>query len=113
MKLYNLSTGTGLGGFKVGGDVGLGLATFGYFYFLLCFVIYWFVFYLFDAVTCFFKGNITISIFTLTAIYDTYFLKFQVGNGLISQTSYVFWGFWWVVIWQTFALKLIKLIKGQ
>ena len=37
-KLYLLSMKGGVGGYKVGGDIGLGLVTFGYFYFPLCFL---------------------------------------------------------------------------
>ena len=111
-KLYSLSANGGLGGFKVGGDVGLGLATFGYFYFILCFVIYYLVFYLLDGVARFTNGKLKISVFTMISVYFTYFLLFQVGGGMISQTTFLLWGFWWVAFWHAFAYKVVRLISG-
>lgn len=111
-KLYSLSANGGLGGFKVGGDVGLGLATFGYLYFLLCFVVYYLVFYLLDGVARYRDGKLTISVFTMISIYFTYFLLFQVGGGMISQTSFLLWSFWWVTLWHSIAYKIVRLIAG-
>lgn len=109
-KLYFLSTRNGMGGYIVGGDVGLGLATFDYFYFLLCFLVYFCVFYILDGVAKFINRKTIISIFTLNSIYFTYFLMFQVGNGLIAPTIYVLWGFWWTSFWYCVVYKLVRLI---
>lgn len=109
-KLYDISQGGGLGGFKVGGSVGLGLATFGYFYFILVLLIYIVVFYLIDGVSRFFRnGQVFIPIFTLMTIYFTYFLMFQVANGIISQISFILWGFWWTAIWYAIVYKVVRI----
>lgn len=109
-KLYFLSTRGRLGGFKVGGDVGLGLATFGYFYFLLCFIVYFLMFYILDGLSRFANGKVKFSMFTIISIYFTYFLMLQVGGGLISQTTFVLWGFWWTSFWYCIVYKLIRKI---
>lgn len=111
-KLYYLSTRAGVGGYKVGGDVGLGLATFGYSYFPLCFVIYFLVFYILNGVCRTFKGEHKFAIFTLISIYFTYFLMFQVGGGLIAQTRFVLWGFWWVSFWYCLVYWFLRIFRG-
>lgn len=108
--LYHLSTRSGTRSYRVGGDVGLGLATFGYAYFILCFLIYTLVFYIIDGVAHIDKGKLKISIFTLISIYFTYFLMFQVGTGLSAQTQFVLWGFWWSTLWYCIIYKIIRTI---
>lgn len=109
-KLYSLST-TNPGHYLVGGDVGLGLATFSWFYFPLCFIVYYFVFYILNAVCKYINGNVVTSQFTLISIYFTYFLMFQVGNGLIAHTTYILWRFWWVTIWYVIAFKITRVFR--
>lgn len=80
-KLYHINTGTGLGGYRVGGDVGLGLATFSILFFPLMIFIYSIVFMIFNSVARY-VGNIPVIPFlTIVLIYFHYFLKFQVGGG--------------------------------
>ena len=110
-KLYNLSSRGGLGGYKVGGDVGLGLATFGYFYFPICLLIYFFAFYIMDGVVAFSGEKPCFAIFTLISIYFTYFLLFQVGNGIIAQTTFILWNFWWTTLWYSIIFKLVRILK--
>lgn len=109
-KLYFLSTRGGVGAYKVGGDIGLGLVTFGYFYFPLCFLIYFLVFYMLDGLVMFFKNRLRFSIFTLISVYFTYFLMFQVANGIITQTTFVLWNFWWVIIWLCLVYKIVRIL---
>lgn len=111
-KLYNITTKNIVGGFKVGGDVGLGLATFGLFYFPLCLFVYFIVFYILDGICIVINGKMAISVFTLIVIYFSYFLKFQVAGGVISQTAFILWGFWWTTIWHCIVYKLIRTIRG-
>lgn len=109
-ELYFLSTRSGVGGYKVGGDVGLGLATFGYLYFPLCLLIYIIVFYILDGLVILFKNRPTFSIFTLISVYFTYFLMYQVANGIIAQTTFVLWNFWWVLFWYCFVFKIVRIL---
>lgn len=108
--LYYLSTGVGLGGYKVGGDVGLGLATFGYTFFPLAILVYILVFILMNSVARFTGGILNISFITLISIYFTYFLKFQVANGLIAQVTYLVWSFWWTMFWYLVVYKIVRLV---
>lgn len=109
--LYNLSTGSMTISYRVGGDVGLGLATFGFFYYILSLIIFILVFYILDGVAHIVKGKLKISVFTLISIYFTYFLIFQVGNGLSSQTQFVLWGFWWTTLWYSIIYKIIRMVR--
>lgn len=109
-KLYFLSTRGGVGGYKVGGDIGLGLVTFGYFYFPLCFLIYFLIFYMLDGLVMFVKNRPRFSIFTLISVYFTYFLMFQVANGIIAQTTFILWNFWWVIFWYCFVYKIVRIL---
>ena len=109
-KLYFLSARGGIGGYKVGGDVGLGLATFGYLYFPLCLLLYLLVFYIMDGFVCIFHKKLFFPVFTLISIYFTYFLMFQVANGLIAQTTFVLWSFWWNAIWYGVVYKIVRSI---
>lgn len=80
-KLYQINTGTGLGGYRVGGDVGLGLATFGLLYFPLMIFVFTIVFMIFNSVTRFVRQTPVIPFLTIVLVYFHYFLKIQVGGG--------------------------------
>lgn len=108
--LYYLNSGSGLGGYKVGGDVGLGLATFGVLFYPLMLIVYILVFVLLNSVARFANGHLTISFITLISIYFSYFLKFQVANGLVAQVIYVLWSFWWTMFWYILVYKIVRVI---
>lgn len=79
--LYYLNTGSGLGGYRVGGDVGLGLATFGLFYFPIMIFVFALVFMILNSVARYVNGRAVLPFITLIVVYFSYFLKLQVAGG--------------------------------
>lgn len=57
-----------------------------------------------------FHRKLYFPVFTLISIYFTYFLMFQVANGLIAQTTFVLWAFWWNAIWYSVVYKIVRSI---
>ncbi len=108
--LYYLNTGTGLGGYRVGGDVGLGLATFGLFYFPFMIFIFALVFLILNSVARYVYGRAVLPFITLIVVYFSYFLKLQVAGGVIAQVCYVLWGFWWSTFWYLLVYKIVRMI---
>lgn len=111
--LFYMKSGYGIGGHRVGGDVGLGLATFGYFYYPLLLITLIIVFILLNSVCVYYSGIINISFYTLILAYSEYFLKLQVGRGLESQVSYLIWGFWFTNLCYIIIYKLIRMITPK
>lgn len=88
-KLYSISNGGGLGGYKVGGDVGLGLATFGYFYFPLMFIAYFILFYIFNNMVKIKNGSRIFPLLIMMMVYDYIFRRFDVAQGITKHITYI------------------------
>lgn len=110
-KLYNINTGREAEGYRVGGDVGLGLATFGFSYFPLMIFIFTMVFIIFNSVARYVGKTPVIPYLTIILVYFQYFLKFQVANGIISQTTYILWGFWFSIFCYLLIYKIIRMFS--
>lgn len=93
----------------VGGDVGLGLSYFGYWYFLVQYIVYFIVFIFIDQLIYFYRNNSIISVFSLMTIYQI-FLTFKVGGGIISHISYLIYGFFISLIVYLIVYKLIRIV---
>lgn len=91
-RLYNVSHNGSLGGFKVGGDVGLGLATFGYLYFPLMVVVYFLLFYIFNNMVYMRNGARIFPLLIMLMVYDYVFRKFDVANGIQKHINYILYG---------------------
>lgn len=87
--LYSLCTNTLAQGFKVGGDVGLGISCFHYWYFIFAFIISKLLFYILDSLTYKKKNGSIISIIGLVQIYFIMFL-FGVGGGLSGWIGFIY-----------------------
>lgn len=110
-RLYNLSHhGAPMGGFKVGGDVGLGLAVFGWWYFPLVLLIYACIFAIFDSLTLYRKGKPFFPFFVISQVYFTYFLTFTVANGMQGHFSYLLWSFWWGTFWLLLVYRIVRFL---
>lgn len=108
--LYAKSQNTALlPSFLVGGDVGLGLSYFGYWYFLVQYIVYFIVFILIDQLHYFSKKTNVISVFSLMTIY-TFFLTFQVGGGIIAHIRYIIYSFFISLIAYLMIYKLVRII---
>lgn len=98
-KLYSESRGEGLvPGFKVGGDVGLGLAIFGYFYFPLTFIVYFVLFYIFNNMVRIRNGSKVFPLFILMMVYDYVFRRFDVAQGITKHISWIIYGSYMSII---------------
>ena len=113
-KLYALSYyGIVLGGYRVGGDVGLGLATFGYFYFFLEFLVYTMLFFLVGSLLKYENGSPLFSVIFLLNIYFTYFLLLQVSKGIVAHVCFVIFSFWWTTLFQLLIYKIVLVFGGK
>ena len=110
-KLYALSYSCSLShGYRVGGDVGLGLAVFGYIYFIVVFIVYAIIFFIYDSLTYYSSGRVFIPFFVIMNIYFTYFLTFSVAGGMAKHISFLIWGFWWTMLWHLVMYKIVRII---
>lgn len=75
-------------GWKVTGDIGAGLYTFGYFYYPFAFIIYLLVFLMFSTYTRFKNGSFIIPVPILTT-FLTYFMYFDNAYGIYSSISHL------------------------
>ena len=92
--LYAISYSKGdLGGFKVGGDVGLTLSIFGFWAFPIFIFFYMIEFFLFDNLIWKRQNKIIFSHLILINIYLTYFLRFQVAGGIYGHIAFIIWNF--------------------
>lgn len=78
--------------FIVGGDVGLGISYFGYWYFCIQFICYFLIFYLIDNLIYKIKNNIKYSFLGIISAYNFFFL-FQVSGGILNKIQYIIWSF--------------------
>lgn len=109
--LYSLSKRRSLYvSYIVGGDVGLGLATFGFLYFPLVFFVYVLKLLLLANLVRITKRGIQFSSLTLIGIYN-YFITFQVGAGFINHVQFLLWSFWWGEIWRFIPFRLLTIRK--
>lgn len=109
--LYAISTGGGgLGGYRVGGDVGLGLAVFSWLYFPLVLFVYSCQFFIFDSLTRYVRGKAFVPFFVLMNIYFSYFLTFTVAGGIIGHVTSLLWGTWWTLFWTLLTYKLVRMV---
>lgn len=105
--LYSISTKGALHkGFIVGGDVGVGLATLGIWYFPIIFVVYFFELIIISNFVNNYRGRKQFSLITLIGIFDL-FLRFQVGSGLIAHVTFLLWSFWWATSWKILSYRIL------
>lgn len=94
-KLYSLAMkdSHALGGFRVCGYTGIGLATFGHFFFLIVIFVYTIIFYLVDSLTLPLSNkNTIIPIGTLIQLYS-FFYFLNNGDGITRNITFLIRGF--------------------
>lgn len=96
-------------GYRVGGDVGLGIATFGYWYFILTFIVYSLMFCIFENMILFKNGKPMFSFLVLMNFYFEFFLKLVVAGGIITHVSYVIFYSYYKPIWHLITYKIVRL----
>lgn len=95
-------------GWKVSGDIGVGLYTFGYKYYPIAFIIYFIVFLLMSSYTKFVRGKFIIP----TVVMVTFYLKFVYFDnafGIYSSIEELMRG-WINIIVYCIVLKIVKLV---
>lgn len=98
-------------GHIVGGDVGLGLAVFGYFFPLFQFVIYILIFRYMDSIIAFDGQKTIIPFLTFISIYG-FFFTFFVGNGILARLTSFFWAIPFGIIVKVLMVKIVKKFFG-
>jgi hypothetical protein len=96
--------------FLVGGDVGLGFSYFGYWYFIIQYIIYFVTFYLMNQLSYIQKDKISLSVLTMISSYKL-FLTFQVGPGIQAKLQYLIYGYFISIIIYLFIYKIVRYIK--
>ena len=94
----------------VGGDVGLGLATFGFLYFPIVFIVYTIQLLIINSLM---RVNGRKNIFpflTLISLFNI-LLPFQVGSGLVVHVIYIIWSFWWTLIWKLIPFRVVLMFN--
>lgn len=94
--LYMLGSGnsSALGGFKVTSHIGDGLATFGFLYFLLQFVVYYIIYLLADCLIYYTKNGVVFSTLGLISSYNLMLVILDNGGGMYRDLGFVIRGFW-------------------
>ena len=92
---------------RVGGDVGLGLATYGLFYFFVILIIYVFLFKILKCVILLSNGKALFSIFMMIQAME-FFNIFTVHSGPIKFIAFIIWNFWWSTFIMLLVYKVIR-----
>lgn len=106
--LYSLSTATSVfAGFRVTSHLGDGLATFGVFYFLIQYILFYILFILVDTFLIKRKGKILYSICGLIIIFD-FLALFRNAQGCFGEIAYLTRGYWQFVIISLITIKIVR-----
>lgn len=93
-KLYSISVNKPVfAGFRVTSHLGDGLVTFGYWYFLIQFVLFWCVFKLLNTLVYHMKYGVMYSVYGLGCLF-TFLGMFRNANGCIGEVGFCLRGFW-------------------
>lgn len=90
--LYSLNSNATIGGFKVTSHVGDGLATFGYLYFPLQFVLWFFVFTLLNTFVMYTKSGTVFSAYGLMNVF-VFIGMFRNAQGCLGDLSFILRGY--------------------
>lgn len=98
-------------GFRVTSHIADGLATFGYFYFLIQFILFFLQFKLLDCYLFYHKGNVIYSTYGLICIFD-FLAMFRNANGCITEAGFIMRGFIQSCIIFIFTYIIIRKISN-
>lgn len=108
--LYSQTAGYGMGGYRVTSHLGDGLATFGYWYFIIQFVLFFIEFKLVDCFSiCDEKQNVH-SLFGLIMVYS-FVGMFRNANGMMGEIGYIVRGFWQQLFMLCLIIMMLKRIR--
>lgn len=93
-RLYSISVNKPVfAGFRVTSHLGDGLATFGYWYFPIQFILFWCVFKLLNSLVYYMKYGVVYSVYGLGCLF-TFLGMFRNANGCIGEVGFCLRGFW-------------------
>ncbi|MBO7637076.1 MAG: hypothetical protein J6S89_10930 [Paludibacteraceae bacterium] len=112
--LYYLATGnySALGTSRVTSHLADGLATFGFFYFPIQFILFWICFLILDCFSVFTKSGMRYSVFGLISIF-TFFGMFRNANGCFGELSYILRDFPQFILISWIGLKISTAIAKE
>lgn len=119
-KLYALSMKKSVyPSYIVGGDVGIGLSIFGFFFFPIILLVYILELILIGNLENSINGKKQYSTLTLINLFG-FFLTFQVGLGIVAHITFILWSFYWKLLWNLIPFRLLtffnknrKIIKKE
>lgn len=100
-----------IGGFRVCGYTGMGMATFGYWFYPISIIIITILFYILDGLILPLKNKTIVPICTLTLFYS-FFYFFNNGDGIVRNISFILRSVVQSIIIYLFLIQLIKKIYG-
>ena len=95
--------------FLVGGDVGLGIATFGYLFPFFQIFMYMILLSIMDQFVNVKNNVVVVPVLTLLSLYS-FFYTFMVGNGILFRFVALFWTIPLGLVLKTMLLKIISKI---
>lgn len=113
-KLYALATDNpnAIGGYRVAGYTGLGLATFGYSFYIISFIFYIVSFYLLDAFGFYYRNKFVMSIFALLHI-ENWFYFLNNGAGILRNILFMCRGYFQDLLIYIFIVFLTGLFFNK
>jgi hypothetical protein len=117
-QLYNLATHSPsvLGGFRVTSHVADGLATFGYWYFPIQFILWLAVFYLLNSFVFFINRQVLYAPFALINLF-VFLGRFRNAGGCFGDIGYILRGFWQSIFTYLLVFYIcfyvLKLVKNK
>lgn len=115
--LYSISSGRdGYGGYRVTSHVGDGLATFGWLYFVIQFVLFFLVFKFLVSFSYFSQDGKTLYSVLGLISFSSFIIFISNANGCVSELIYMMRGYWQKIILYLVAVYLcsfvVKILKG-
>ncbi|MFI8604791.1 hypothetical protein ACIGCP_10035 [Cellulophaga baltica] len=102
--------GSGFGGYRVTSHLGDGLATFGYWYFLLQFIAFFIVFKLLNTFVYLLEGSIVYAPYALMNVF-TFLGMFRNAQGMIGDVSYILRGYVQGIITYLLIYYVVRIIS--
>lgn len=90
--------------------LGDGIATFGYFYFIIQFLLFYWELLLIDSFSYMRGGKVVYSVMGLIVVFS-FLGQFRNANGCMTELSYILRAFWQNLLLFAIALKAVSLIK--
>ncbi len=102
-----------IGGYRVGGETGIGLALFGYWYYQFAFIVYFLLFYFTSTLVLFLRGSWRIIPLPILASFMVYFRYIQNGYGIFNKISYITRAGWHEIIFYCVLLYIIRILTRK